>query len=218
MRKRLMAGLGSLALAGAMIVGSTIPAAAADHREQVPFSIQFPDLVNELAVFVNSDRASYCTKEVVAFEEAIFDWIMGGFQGPPPAEPEFPMGFDPIMVQEKETGKGAIVALAKGSGLVIELWELDEEADRPFVGPCLDTDDKLTRVARGKTSLRGNDNDLFGSDTRGNAFGDQGKATLSGNGDRYRYSWKFHINSRCYAPEDGPPRCLIDRAKLQKRK
>jgi hypothetical protein len=194
-----------------------LPAVAADHREQVRFTPSFPDLVNELAVFINTDRATYCTTEVVAFEEDLVDWINGGFQGPPPAEPAFPEGFDTITVQQKETGKGAIVALAKGSGLVIELWELDAEADRPFVGPCLDTDDKLNRVARGTTTFRGNDNDLEGSGTRGNAFGDQGNANVSANGDRYRYSWKFHLNDRCYAPEDGPPACLIDRAKLQKR-
>lgn len=213
MKSRFLAGI----IAASLALAAAVPVAAADHREHVRFTPSFPDLVNELVVFVNIDRQSYCTDEVVDFEEAILAWIDSDFAGPPPPEPAFPLGFDPIMVQEKETPKGAIVSLAKGSGLVIELWELDNEADRPFVGPCLDTDDRHTRFARGKTRFQGQDNDLFASGTRGNAFGDRGQANVVHNGDGYRYTWRFRVNDRCYTPEDGPPKCLIETAKLQKR-
>lgn len=207
------------AVGAALAVTLAIPAAAGPpDRFEVPFTPNFPDFEQEFAVFVNIDRAGYCTPEVVAWENAVIAWLEGGMVDPPPPEPEFPEGFDPISVQEKVTGQGAVVGHANGSDLTIELWNFDSEENRPLVGPCTDTDDDGSFFASGTTSYKGNDNDLFGSDTRGNAFGDQGKADVTdGEGNDYRYSWKFHINSKCYAPEDGPPACLIQRSKLQAR-
>ena len=66
-------------------------------------------------------------------------------------------------------------------------------------------------IGSGTARFMANDNDLFGSGTRGNAFGNRGVAnswTTAGN--RFRYSWLFHVNSRCHAPEDGAPACLVD--------
>lgn len=61
----------------------------------------------------------------------------------------------------------------------------------------------------GVTSYKAQDNDAFGSGTRGNSFGHQGKASLTDtDGNDWSYKWKFHINDRCYAPADGPPACL----------
>jgi hypothetical protein len=191
-------------------------AASPPERFEEPFTPNFPDLENDLAVFVNITRDAYCTDDVVAFEEAVIAWIEGGMVDPFPDEPEFPPGFDGIDVQLKETGKGALVAHANADDLVIELWTLDSPENRPFVGPCTDTDDDAEFFARGTTSFKSNDNDLFGSGTRGNAFGDQGRAeVMDGAGNYYDYSWKFHLNSRCYAPEDGPPACLIEAASLE---
>ena len=62
----------------------------------------------------------------------------------------------------------------------------------------------------------GNDNDLFGSGTRGNAFGNRGMVNIvDEDGNRLRYSWRFHVNSRCHAPEDGQPACLIEGSSLR---
>ena len=63
------------------------PAAASPpERFEEPFTPNFPDLENDLAVFVNIDRDSYCTEEVVAFEVAIVAWIAGGMMDPFPEE------------------------------------------------------------------------------------------------------------------------------------
>jgi hypothetical protein len=130
---------------------------------------------------------------------------------PFPDQPVFPDGDVSVTVMVNDTGQGALVASVKASGLAIELWRLDAEDDRPFVGPCTDTDDELTLFADGTASVRGNDNDLFGSQTRGNAFGDFFQADVAdADGNEYSYSHRFHVNSRCYQPEAGPPACLIE--------
>jgi hypothetical protein len=204
-----------LAAAALLAVVSAVPALAGPPAKfQVPLTILFPDTSLGLVVMINTDRASYCTPEVVAWEEAFIAWLEGGEVGDPPAEPTFPDGFEPISIQEVETGKGAIVSQTRASGLKIEIWEL--EADAPLVGPCTDTDANLDRIGVGTVSYHGNDNDLFGSGTRGNAFGDRGQAVLVGDdGGSLRYSWLFHTNSRCFAPDGGPPSCLIERSSLR---
>jgi len=86
-----------------------------------------------------------------------------------------------------------------------------DDPPRPFIGPCLDTDDDGAFLASGTTSYHANDNDLFGTGTRGNSFGNRGSASLTGaDGTPYTYSWRFHVNSECYTPEGGPPACLMD--------
>jgi hypothetical protein len=207
----------SLGAAAVLAVAATAPAFAAPPlRFEEPFTIAFPDTNLGLVVMVNIDRASYCTPEIVAWEEAVIAWINGGAIGDPPPEPVFPDGFVPIPIQQQETGQGAVVEHARASGLAIEVWELD--ADALFVGPCSDTDDAMHLVGAGTASWWNNDNDIFGSGTRGNAFGGGGTANLQdGDGNHLRYSWRFHVNSRCHAPLDGPPSCAIERSKLQSR-
>jgi hypothetical protein len=200
--------------AAILVLALAAPASAGPPtRVQDPFPTIFPDLENGLVVFVNSDRAQACSPDVVAWEEDVIAWIEGGEVGEFPPLPEFPTGLEPIDIQESETGRGAIVYLAMASGLPIELWELEDDA--PLVGPCTDTDDAMRRVAAGTATFRANDNDLFGSGTRGNAYGHRGHANLTDDaGNAWSYSWLFHVNSRCYAPEDGPPRCLLESGKL----
>jgi hypothetical protein len=213
MRRRLSA---LLAAATLVLTFAGSASAGPPDRFEDPFAVIFPDLQNELVVFINSDRATACTADVVAWEAAFLAWLEGGEVGPEPPLPEFPGGLDPIAIQAHETAQGAVIYLAKGSGLTMELWEMD--ADAPLIGPCTDTDDAMHRIAVGTGSYLGNDNDLFGSETRGNAFGDRGQGYLTDDaGNAYRYAWLFHINSRCYAPEDGPPACLLELATLQPR-
>jgi hypothetical protein len=198
-----------------LVVGVSSSASAASgppDRHEETFPIVFPDFENGYAVFINTTRELVCTDGQIAFEE----WILGGEVGPPPG-PGFQFeGIDPIAIQSKMVGDGVIVQLAKGSNLPTELWELDDPADLG-VGPCTDTDDKDEKFAEGTSRWQGNDNDLFGSDTRGNAFGDRGVASLTGvqDGESYTYTHRFHVNSRCYVPEAGPPACLLDSAMLR---
>lgn len=84
------------------------------------------------------------------------------------------------------------------------------------MGPCTDTDDDAWPLVSGTASWQGNDHDFLRSGTRGNASGHWGCAELSDDaGNEYSYSWRFHVNDRCHAPEDGPPSCLIERATLE---
>jgi hypothetical protein len=79
----------------------------------------------------------------------------------------------------------------------------------------LTTAHPLVHFASGKASFHGKDNDFEGTGTRGNAFGDQGKANVTGNGgSKYRSSWLFRVNDRCHLPDDGPPACLLDSSTL----
>lgn len=200
---------GLLAMSGAATALAAPPA-----RFSEPILLLFPDTNLRLVVLINIDRASICTPEQVAWEEAFLDWLEGGEVGDPPEGPADPEGFDLVSFQELETGPGAVVQLFKASGLYVEIWEMD--ADAPLVGPCTDTDDAMHLIGSGTAAFIGNDNDLFGSGTRGNAFGDRGVANVEDDeGNRFRYSWLFHINSRCHAPEDGPPSCLIERSSLR---
>lgn len=212
MRRRISVAL----FAGLMVGVMAIPAGvSAAETVDLPLTFEFPDLENELVAFINTDRASYCTPEVIAFEYAIFDWLIGGMVGPPPPEPVFPDGDELVTVRFKETGKGALVIHIDEDDLAMELWAMDSPENRPFVGPCTDTDDDGAFFASGTTSFKNNDNDLFGSGSRGNAFGRRGTASVTdADGTEYSYTWRFHLNSRCYTPEDGPPACLIDTAKL----
>ena len=87
--------------------------------------------------------------------------------------------------------------------------------DAPLVGPCTDTEpDGL--LFSGRASGSGNDNDLFASGPRGNAFGDQGSSRGTGpDGRPHSYTWRFHVNDRCYAPDEGEPRCLVESSELR---
>jgi len=204
----------SLCVAVVVALASTASALAGPPaRFTEPVLFLFPDEALGLVVLINTDRETYCTAEQVAWEEAFLAWIEGGEVGDPPEPPAEPEGFDLVSFQDVETGKGAIVSKFRGSGLYVEIWELD--ADAALVGPCTDTDDALHLIGSGTARFIGNDNDLFGSGTRGNAFGDRGIATLvDDDGDRLRYSWKFHVNSRCHGPE-GFPACLLEGSSLQ---
>ena len=211
MRRRAL----GLCAAALLAVSAAAPASAAPPgQNDVPFFFLAPDTNLGLVVFINMDRATYCTPEIVAWEEAFIDWLEGGEVGDPPEFPGAPDGFDPVRIQETETGQGALVQLLRGSNLTIELWEMDPDA--PLIGPCTDTDDTLNRIATGTATLMNNDNDLFGSGTRGNAFGNQGLAFLEGeDGTLYKYSFRFHVNSACHTTADGEPACVIDSSTLQ---
>ena len=209
--------LSALLTLGLIGVAAAPAAAAPPDKLQIPLTILFPDFERGLVGFLNTTREEYCTPAVIKFEKELQqffkdleEWENGGQVGPPPEfpdEPQFPDGRKPINIQEKVTGKGAIVGRARGSRLVAQLWPM--VSNPPEAGPCTDSDPKATPW-RGTGSFRGNDNDLDVSETRGNAFGERISMTVKRNGQKARYVSRFHLNDRCYMPEDGPPRCLIE--------
>lgn len=159
------------------------------------------------------------------FGDAFFEYLdqnMGdpsGFPGElppngfPPEDPPRPDGIKAFSTSFNETGKGAIVTSDRGTKLHVELWSQVE--DPPGVGPCTDTLGMEEPFATGTGMARSNDNDLFGSDTRGNSFGNHLVANLrTADGKKFTYHSRFHLNSRCHAGEDGPPSCLLEWTKL----
>jgi len=204
--------IGLCAAAVLVMSASATALAAPPAKTTDTFDFEFPDPNLRLVAFMNIDRETYCTPEVVAFEEAVIAWEEGGEVGDFPELPVFPDGFDPVSLQEVETGQGAVVQLFKGSGLHFELWEMD--ADAQLIGPCTDTDAAMHLIGTGTAAFVANDNDIGGTGTRGNAFGHRGMATLvDEGGNTLRYTWRFEVNSRCVAPND-EPRCLIDTSRL----
>ncbi len=210
-------GILSLGAAAMLVLASAVPAAAAPPTiSREPVLLLFPDFDLGLVVLINTDRETYCTPEQVAWEEDFLAWLEGGAAGDPPEAPAEPEGFDVVSFRQKETGKGAVVQQFKGSRLSVEIWELD--ADAPGIGPCTDTDDAMHLIGSGTARFIGNDNDLFGSGTRGNAFGDRGRANIvDDDGNHLRYSWWFHVNSRCHASDVAPPACFLEGSTLRAR-
>ena len=199
-------------LAGLMVGVMIAPVSASPpDKFEAPSTFGFPDYENGLAVFINTSRDAECTEEVMAWEHEVADWVAGGFNGPPPPEPEFTPGIELVSIKLQETGQGAIVGHISESDLYMEVWTLDDPENQFGVGPCTDTDDQGTFLASGSTSYKGQDNDVFGSRTRGNSFGNQGKASLTDTGGNdWSYKWKFHLNYSCHVPEFGPPACLSE--------
>ena len=218
-----------VALAGALLMAMVAAPAAAGppDRFEVPLAFDFPDFENGFVVFLNTSHDVICTDEQLAAELALIEWfpIWGeaffqyleendgdptGFPGEfPPEVPPRPDGIDPFVIQQKETGKGAIVESVRGSNVHVEIWRQVEEP--PGVGPCTDTLGMNGPYATGTALVRANDNDLFGSGTRGNSFGNHVVATLrTADGEPFTYHSRFHVNSRCHGGEFEPPACLLE--------
>lgn len=166
--RRLTALIASLALT---LTAALAPVSASPPEEfEEPIFISFPDLTHGVAVFWNVTRDDLC------------DWIDGGFAGPPPA-------IQPVTVRFNEVRSGAVVASFRATRH-LELWQLDEDAD--LTGPCEDTDDSTGPWATGSAHVAANDNDLFVSGTRTNAFGERGQGSVvDANGTTYHYGWTF---------------------------
>lgn len=166
--RRLTALIASLSL---LLTAALAPAAAAPPEEvEEPVFIVFPDLRYNLAVFWNITRDDLC------------DWVDSGFAGPPPVT-------QPVSVQFNELTTGAVVISFKATAH-LELWQLDPDAD--LSGPCEDTAGSAGPWATGSAHVVNNDNDLFVSGTRMNAFGERAQGTvMDAAGTTYHYSWVF---------------------------
>ena len=195
----------------AAMVGIGVPASADVQRFELNITPSWYDLSNDLVVLINIDRETLCTDEVVAFEEALADWIAGGLLGEPPAEPEFAEGFSPVAIQRPELSSGAVVSLGRADALYIELWTPDHAEEQLGVGPCTDTDHSGELYATGTTSWRFQASDLAETGTRSSVykiFIDADMATVDG--DTFEYINRFHVNTRCHVDDNGPA-CLFDR-------
>jgi len=187
---------------GAALLAAVVVPAHADPAETFPLDdtvATIADDVNELVVFGNTTRQTFCTAEQVAAENAFLEWVQGGEQGDPP---EFPvqLGAVPLEASAKDVGTGN-VRFAFGGLVPVELWTFEEgksTAQENLVGPCIDTDGLMdltdTPVASGELFAAGQgswvfkDNDAFGTGPRSNVWGDRLTADLSGPGGSYRYS------------------------------
>ena len=205
--RRLVVSVATLLLALAMMPAAT----AAPVAVEDPFPFTAPDFDNGLVIFVNTDRASFCTPEQVAFEQAVQDWLDGEMQDPFPDEPA-PVGFVGLPAYLLDTPMG-VIATTRGKvrGLTMELWRIDDPADQLGIGACLDTNDANELFASGTGSFSGLTTDYFGEVFGGEvprpSFLDRtrGDGTVTTpDGDSYHYSWSF----RQHIPCDGPgPRC-----------
>ncbi|MDH3500099.1 MAG: hypothetical protein OEM97_08260 [Acidimicrobiia bacterium] len=213
---RLHPGL-AVALAAVLTIVVALPAGAnPPERFEDPFWLIYPESDNNLAVFTNITREDICTPAVVDWEQKFAKWLDSGMVGDRPSRPSLPFGLDPISVQLVETGSGAVVASARGSDLTIELWHLDADEDRLFVGPCTDTDDGNGRFAAGTADYSFHNNDAFGTSPGAEAATEKLRADVTAaNGDEYSYTSTFHYNDRCFTPEDGDEACLVDRSTLR---
>ena len=166
--RRHIALIASLAL---LLTTAVAPAAAAPPEEsEEPIFISFPDLTYNIAVFWNITRDDLC------------EWEDSGFAGPPPVVQLIPLRLN-------EVRSGAVIGSFNATSH-LELWQLDADAD--LSGPCQDTDDSTGPWATGSARVSGNDNDLFVSGTRTNAFGDRGQGSVvDAGGTEYHYSWVF---------------------------
>ena len=216
-RRRLVVAVATLLLALATVPTAT----AAPVAVEDPFAFTAPDFQHGLAIFVNTDRASFCTPQQEAFEQAVRDWLDGGMQGPSPDDPvPPPMGFVGLSAYFLDTPMG-VIATTRGKidGLTMELWKLDDPADQLGIGACLDTNDANELFASGTGSFSGMVTDYFGEVFDGGisrpsflerTHGD-GIVTTP-DGDSYHYSWSF----RQHIPCDGPgPRCEVAKFKLR---
>jgi hypothetical protein len=220
-------GVLGLAAAPATGVGSNAKedasaGASPVERTSDAFPFTGPDYENNLAIFVNSSRETFCTPQQVEFERAVRDWLDGGMQGPFPDEPSpHPQGLDSFPIQLVDTPMGVIVnTRGPAEGLRMELWVLDDPSDQVGVGACLDTDDADELFGTGTGSFRGFVTDAFGlffsaqlarpwfiDHTQGS-----GEVT-SPSGERYSYSWMFHQHIPC----EGAPGHACETATFQLR-
>ncbi len=207
----------------ALVFTAWVPATAGPPvRSTDAFPFTGPDFEHDLVIFVNTSRETFCTEAQAAFEQAVADWLEGGMQGPFPDDPDpAPLGDVAIPFQFVETPNGAIATtMGPVEGLHMELWVLDDPADRVGVGACLDTDDANELFGSGTGTFRGGNTDLFGAFFGGDVarpwFIDHtegGGVVTTPAGDRYDYSWFFHQHIPC---ADGPgPRCEVAKFSLR---
>jgi hypothetical protein len=181
-------------LAAVILTGASARVSTANAPQTVPepiFTLVWPDIDNGVAAFWNITRDAFCS------------WAAGGFAGPPPV-------IEPVPVEYVEVHSGAILSRWHATR-PIELWRLDEGAP---VDPCLDTDGTFEPWATGSGTGTWNDNDVFASGTRGNAFGGLGSAIVT---DDSGGEWSYKVAFRAMIMLDGEVRQVVEWTRLAPR-
>jgi hypothetical protein len=193
-----------------------VSSASPPDKFEVPFTVRIPDFKNDLAVFVNTSRETYCNAAILQWEANILAWLRGGGQGPFPDDPVFPDGVKPIGGQMKTTQQGARWEHVRGKDIYVELWRLDPPPPDGLVpGACAATDDLMDLFATGRMTFRGASNDKDRSGTRGARQGEVAKALVTaGDGSRFRYKIVAQFNSRCHVPDGAKTTCRFFNATL----
>jgi hypothetical protein len=151
-----------------------------------------------MAAFVNTTRDTYCTPEIVEFENALVDWLQPGALGDPPTFPGH-LADKPVTATLMAVGGGNF-RLTSSTQVPVELWTFEGGKSRAagnLVAPCVDTDglvdgsNSQTKpgelFAAGPGTLESKDNDANGTGPRTNIWGDRLTASLSGPGGNYTY-------------------------------
>lgn len=199
-----------LRLTAAVVASAALLAAGSAPAQAAPaetFTLDdvvatIADDANEMAAFVNSSRATFCTAEQVAAENAFLEWLLGGEVGDPPQFPQAVAAM-PLVAREKAVGTGNFRFSFAGP-VPLELWTFEvgkSAAEGNLIAPCIDTDGILdlttTQIggaalfASGAGSWSFKDNDATGAGPRSNVWGDRISASLSGPGGEYTYGIVF---------------------------
>lgn len=195
--------IGLLASAFLLVAAMAATPASAGPPEEIPiddYIALFPDVNVNRSVFINITAEAFC------------QWLAEG-EGPPPA-------IETVQGRLNVTGSGAAVG-SIDADLYIELWQFDEDPS-PLIGPCEDIQDQLDAGsgpwATGTVRWKAKTNNLFESDSRPNTFGDRSTAVLTDQaGNTWDYRNVFRLNTRCNAPDEAPPACLVDNSSLRQR-
>lgn len=161
------------------------------------------------ALFLNQTRDTFCTPDMVAWEQSLAAWLQDPDTNPEPGESPLVEGGLARAPQREVTPVDGVVKIqVSGKNLPAELWTFDDDVQgwEDMIAPCIDTDGQgAQRVATGTGSIKHNDNDLFGDGNRGNAWRFQVEAQLT---DTAGGRWRFvdYIRATVPAHQDYPVR------------
>lgn len=142
-------------------------------------------------LFLNQTRATFCTPDRVDWEQSFAAWLQDPENNPDPGESPVTEGLNRAPLREVTPFDGVTKVQVTGKNLPAELWTFDEDVQgwEDLIAPCIDTDGPGAELfATGTGSFKHNDNDLFGSGTRGNAWRFQAEAHLN---DTQGGGWRF---------------------------
>jgi hypothetical protein len=137
-RRAVLRGVGTLLAALALIMtGTSAPAVAhasrSTHDDTTvtvrPATARLSDGDNNLLVFINKSRASLCTDERIAYEQAFIAWLDGGQQGDPPTEPaSSQQGVKPVRFTQR-VDRDVTTFSVDGPNLPVEVWRQEDDPD-----------------------------------------------------------------------------------------
>ena len=160
------------------------------------------------ALFINQTRDTFCTPEMIAWEQSYAAWLQDPDNTTQPGDSPFVEGLERAPIREVSPVDGVVKTQVTGKDLPAELWTFDDDVQgwEDVIAPCIDTDGAgAQRVATGTGSIKHNDNDLFGDGKRGNTWRFHAQAELT---DTTGGQWRFVASIRATVPahQDEPVR------------